>query len=96
MRAMDKSKVLKKTGIVLVVLSGVFWLLIPPVHLLKISTAWKAAIDVMLFVAAEIAFWGGSYLLGKEFYPKLKEWFRTRILRRSARGKHFPDIQERS
>ena len=74
-----KSRALKITGIALIILSGVFWLIIPLVHMLKISLAWKATIDAILFIAAEIAFWVGALFAGKEFLVKLKDWFKNKI-----------------
>jgi hypothetical protein len=68
-----KIKSSKGIGIALIVLSGVFWLLIPGVHLFDIPGWWKAAIDAVLLIAAEIAFWIGSILLGREFMAKLKK-----------------------
>lgn len=62
----------KALGIILIILSGLFWLLIPAIHLFDISGWWKAAFDAVLLIAAEIAFWVGSVLLGKEFIAKFK------------------------
>lgn len=68
-----KLKSSRGIGVTLIVLSGIFWILIPAVHVLDISGWWKAAIDTVLLIAAEIAFWVGSILLGKEFMAKLKK-----------------------
>lgn len=90
----SKSKTSKIVGISLVVLSGVLWLLIPLVHMLKISFAWKATIDGILFVAAEIAFWVGTVLAGKDFLIKLKNWFKSlNIWKHSGRGRNSRDTQ---
>ncbi len=67
---------LKTIGIALVVLSGVFWLIIPVVHLFNIPLWLAGTIDVSLFVAAEIVFWVGAAILGKPFVQKMKEMFK--------------------
>ena len=79
----------RTNGIALIVLSGLCWALIPVVHLFALSLSWKAAIDAALLIAAEIAFWVGSVLLGASFKEKLKKlwnpraWFRKDVTRDS-------------
>jgi hypothetical protein len=68
----------KAIGIALVVLSGLLWCCIPLVHMLSISGWWKGAIDAAIFVVAEIAFWVGSVLAGKEFVRRLWRFWETK------------------
>lgn len=82
--AEPKGRTLKVVGIGLIVLSGAFWLLIPLVHMLKISLAWKATIDGILLVAAEIAFWVGTFLAGKDLLIRLKDRFKRLIFGRAS------------
>lgn len=75
---------LKKIGILLVLLSFVFYgliLLIPTLSVsLKIKTIWTTA----LVVAGEISFWSGELILGKEVVHKYrslfnpKNWFKRK------------------
>jgi len=88
----DRRKTTRVIGIVLFVLSWVLWILIPCVYLFSISVWWKATIGGTLFIAAEIAFWVGSVLLGKEFLekirkiPSIKDWFKKLFFWRSKTG----------
>ena len=55
-------------AIALVLLSGVFWFSMLAVPFVPLPlTAWqKGALGLSLFIAAEIAFWAGALLVGKE------------------------------
>jgi hypothetical protein len=65
-------------GIGLIILSGLFWAAIPVVHLFHLSAWWTAAADATLLVAAELAFWPGSVLLGASFKEKLRALWHPR------------------
>jgi hypothetical protein len=68
----------RSAGIGLIVLSGLLWAVIPVVHFFHLSAWWTAAVDGALLIAAELAFWPGSVLLGASFQEKLKRWWNPR------------------
>jgi hypothetical protein len=56
----------RKTGIVLIILSFVLWLLIPVIPFLKLSAGLKTAFVSGLFIGGEVFFWFGALLAGKD------------------------------
>lgn len=74
----------KKTGIILVILSFVLYggLLLMP--FIPYSTGTKAAITTAIVVSGEASFWLGALILGKEVVTKYKQylnpvrWFKKR------------------
>lgn len=75
---------LKKIGIVLFVLSFVFYGLILLVPMLSVSLKIKTIITTSLVITGEIAFWSGGLILGKEVVKRYrslfnpKNWFKTK------------------
>ena len=73
-----------KWGISLMVFASVLFLCIPVVPFLNIDGKAKITISTMLFILAEITFWGGGFLVGKELFAKYKSylnpknWFKER------------------
>jgi hypothetical protein len=73
--------VLKKLGILLFILSFVFYALILMIPLLAVSLQTKTLITALLVIAGEISFWSGGLILGKEVIRKYrrflnpKNWF---------------------
>jgi len=63
-------------GYTLFILCWLFWLLVPVIALIDISGSQKAFISGALIIAAEVAFWLSLLLLGKEFWEKIKAWFK--------------------
>ena len=57
-----------KLALALVLLSGVFWfsMLAVPFVPLPLSAWQKGALALGLFIAAEVAFWAGALLVGKQ------------------------------
>ena len=68
----------RKLGILLVVLSFVFYGLILVVPLLPLSTSAKVAAVPILAVLGEVAFWPGGILLGKEVVARYKAYLNPR------------------
>jgi hypothetical protein len=67
--------VLKKLGILLFILSFVFYALILMIPLLPVSLQTKTLITTLLVVAGEISFWSGGLILGKEVVRKYRRFF---------------------
>lgn len=71
-------------GIALIIVSFLFWAVIPPVYWLPLSTTGKGVVVTLLIVLAEIAFWSGSFLAGKSLaerwrlIPRIKAWWNGR------------------
>ncbi|MFC0298486.1 transporter suffix domain-containing protein [Geobacillus jurassicus] len=63
---------MRRIGIVLIIASFVVWLIPPIAPFLPFSAAVKALIVTVVIVAAEIMFWIGALLVGKEAAAKLK------------------------
>ncbi len=63
-----------KTGFFLVILSIILFLFLPIIPFLKIETKIKISITTITFITAEITFWTGGILLGKELFSKYKSY----------------------
>jgi len=64
-----------KTGIVLLILSVILFLSLPVIPFLSIDGKTKISISTVIFILAEITFWTGGILLGKELFSKYKAYF---------------------
>jgi hypothetical protein len=75
---------LKKIGILLIVLSFVFYGLILLIPLLSVSLKIKTILTTSLVVIGEISFWSGGLILGNEVVSKYrglfnpKNWFKRK------------------
>ena len=67
-----KSKFLRITGFVILAVSCVLFILIPVVPWFGFSAAQIAGISAGLLVAGEILFYLSLFILGREFYDKIK------------------------
>jgi hypothetical protein len=73
---------MQKLGLILIIISFLPWLLIAvALPFLPISLAQKAMIVPALLLLAEILFWLGTLLVGKEFVQKYRRYFNLRYLR---------------
>ena len=70
-----RSKRWAKLGIILILLSGVFWFSMLAVPFLSISTGAKALTIGILFGAVQVAWWTGAALAGPETVKRIKGWF---------------------
>jgi len=61
-----------KIGLVLLGISIVAFLLLPVIPFLDIEKGMKYAVSTGLFIFAEITFWVGGILMGKELFDKYK------------------------
>lgn len=62
----------KRIGIALIVLSFVFYGLIPLLPFLPLNTSTKVAAAPILALLGELVFWPGGALLGREVVEKYK------------------------
>jgi len=67
-----------KLGLVLIVLSCLLFLTLPIIPFLKVDSKIKLSISTIVFLIAEITFWTGGLLLGKELFDKYKSYFDPR------------------
>jgi len=63
-----------KIGIILIMLSVVFFLSIPVIPFLDMEKGIKITISTVLLVLGELTFWSGGLLLGKELFTKYKAY----------------------
>jgi hypothetical protein len=62
-----------RAGVLLITLSALAWLLIPAVPLLGLDRVGSATVAGGLVVGAEIAFWLGLVLAGRDTWKAAKE-----------------------
>ena len=67
-----------KLGLFLVILSCLFFILLLLIPFLSIDGKTKLTVSTIVFIIAEITFWSGGFLLGKEFFSKYKSYFNPR------------------
>lgn len=73
-----------KLGVALLIVCIPFFLAIPVVPFLDISSSAKITVSTVLLVLGEITFWIGGLLLGKELFTRYKwymnpvNWFRKK------------------
>lgn len=65
-------------GYLLFTLCWVLWLLLPVVAFLDLTGPQKALLSGGLIIVAEGAFWLSLIFLGKEFWEKIKTWFKAK------------------
>ena len=63
-----------KIGLVLLGISIVAFLLLPVIPFLDMEKGMKYAVSTGLFIFAEITFWVGGILMGKELFDKYKSY----------------------
>lgn len=83
---MSKNKLIFAGGLCLIGAAVVFWTLFLLTPVLHVSAKTKGTIAMSSLVVAEISFWLGSILVGKEIIAKYKQ----RFSRSLSRGKSSP------
>jgi hypothetical protein len=63
-----------KLGVILILISILFFILLVVTPFLNISGSYKITITSILFILAEVLFYSGGFLLGKEVFNKYKAW----------------------
>ena len=64
-----------KLGIGLMIISVPLFLAIPVIPFLDMENATKVKLTTAILIAAEIIFWSGGLLVGKELFTKYKSYF---------------------
>lgn len=81
---MEKNNWKLRLGIFLIILSVILFLSLPVVPFLAIDNKTKVSASTIIFVLAEVTFWSGGLLVGKELFSKYKSylnpknWFRKK------------------
>ena len=63
-----------KLGLVIIVLSVLLFLSLPVIPFLAFESKTKVTISTVVFIMAEITFYTGGFLLGKELFSKYKSY----------------------
>ena len=71
---MNKKNWQLRLGIILIIVSIPLFLVLPVYRLLDISTKTKTILTTTTFIAAEVIFWSGGLLVGKELFTKYKSY----------------------
>lgn len=67
-----------KLGLFLVILSCLLFLTLPLIPFLNMDGKAKITVSTIVFIIAEITFWTGGILLGKELFTKYKSYLDPR------------------
>jgi hypothetical protein len=63
-----------KLGLILIILSIILFVFLPVIPFLKIENTVKITLSTVIFIMAEITFWLGGFLVGKELFSKYKSY----------------------
>jgi hypothetical protein len=63
-----------KLGLGILVLSILLFLSLPVIPFLAIDNKAKVTLSTVVFIAAEVTFYGGGFLLGRELFSKYKSY----------------------
>ena len=69
-----KYKTKTKVGIILIFISIILFLILPVIPLLDIDGDLKVTVGTIVFVLAEVLFYTGGFLVGKELFHKYKSY----------------------
>ncbi len=72
---MTKNNWKLRLGIFLMILSVILFLSLPVVPFLALDNKTKITASTVIFILAEITFWSGGLLVGKELFSKYKSYF---------------------
>jgi len=73
-----------RLGIALIVLSCVLWLALFAIPFLPLDVAQKSVLGFSVFVAVQVAWWGGAAIAGPAFVGRLMAAFRRFLPRRKS------------
>lgn len=74
-----------KIGIVFILISVILFLILPVIPMLNIDGNLKVKIGTIVFILAEVLFYTGGFLVGKELFHKYKaymnpkNWFKKKV-----------------
>jgi len=63
-----------KLGIVIMIVSVILFLSLPVIPFLPTDSKTKITISTVVFIIAEVTFYGGGFLVGKELFSKYKSY----------------------
>lgn len=73
-----------KLGLILIIVSIPLFLSLPLIPFLEIENNQKITLTTVVFITAEVLFWSGGLLVGKELFQKYKSklnpknWFKKK------------------
>lgn len=76
------TKVLFKLGVVLLILACLGWVAIALMPFAPLSLSMKATIVAAIIIGAEIMFWAGAVLVGKDVVQKYKRYLNPKNWRK--------------
>ncbi|GEL05154.1 transporter suffix domain-containing protein [Rummeliibacillus sp. G93] len=82
-----EKKFVYKLGIGLLIFSMILWLIPVMTPFFPISTKLKAGIITSVLIIAEIIFWIGALLVGKEAAAKFKSYLNPNTWKKAKRNK---------
>ncbi|MEG6520797.1 transporter suffix domain-containing protein [Desulfotomaculum sp. 1211_IL3151] len=83
----QNKSILYKLGMGLLILSCILWLIPLIVPFMSLPTMVKAGIITGSIIVAEIMFWSGALLVGKEVVAKFKRYLNPKNWRKNREGK---------
>jgi len=81
---MEKKNWKLRLGLILIIISIPLFLSLPFIPFLKLENNQLLTITTIVFISAEILFWSGGLLVGKELFQKYKtqlnpkNWFKKK------------------
>lgn len=63
-----------RLGSILIIVSIPLFLILPAIPFLEIENAAKVKLTTAILIVAEVLFWSGGLLLGKELFTKYKSY----------------------
>jgi len=81
---MNKKNWKLRLGLILIIVSIPLFLSLPFIPFLNIENNQKLTFTTIVFISAEVLFWSGGLLVGKELFQKYKSrlnpkiWFKKR------------------
>ena len=79
-----------KIGIVIMAISVLLFLSLPVIPFLDIENKTRITITTIVFIVAEVTFYGGGFLVGKELFSKYKSYMNPK----NWFGKKKPNPEE--
>lgn len=82
-----------KLGTILIIVSIPVFLALLAIPFLEVESATKVKLTTITIIVAEVLFWSGGLLLGKELFTKYKSylnpknWFKKKIEHKIEKGK---------
>jgi hypothetical protein len=67
-----------RLGIVIMVISVFLFLFLPVIPFLDMENKTKITLSTIVFITAEVTFYGGGILVGKELFSKYKSYLNPR------------------